>query len=225
MKLLESSRFEAINSALSIQTGDSAISGRIESYSCKMAGGDKALYKRFTSDGATPHDLQALSPPQTGLGMSPGCGSYRWAKSPFVYMTYLTCFYLRCLRNMCDIFLVEACLEMKKECFVIQSLEKPYSIWLLRWIPHFTIMISPMQRYKYVYNSFIFDKCSWFSRLIMLTSNFCTLVMYLTLSITSFYEQKIFNVFDNNNSLFLCLPKRSHRVRQVNAGVWMKVDI
>lgn len=64
MKLLESTRFEAINNALSIQTGDSRIIGRIESYSCKMAGSDKALYKRFNAEGVHPNDLQALSPPQ-----------------------------------------------------------------------------------------------------------------------------------------------------------------
>lgn len=64
MKLLESTRFEAINNALSIQTGDSRIVGRIESYSCKMAGTDKALYKRFNAEGVHPNDLQALSPPQ-----------------------------------------------------------------------------------------------------------------------------------------------------------------
>lgn len=46
MKLLESTTFEAINNALQIQNGDSKIVGRIESYSCKMAGTDKALYKR-----------------------------------------------------------------------------------------------------------------------------------------------------------------------------------
>lgn len=72
MKLLESTSFEAINNALHIQTsGDSAvIHGRIESYSCKMAGNDKALYKRFTSEQA-PTDLQALSPPQTLQDLSP----------------------------------------------------------------------------------------------------------------------------------------------------------
>ncbi|XP_023013022.1 repressor of RNA polymerase III transcription Maf1 [Leptinotarsa decemlineata] len=64
MKLLESTRFEAINNALLIQTGDSKIIGRIESYSCKMAGGDKALYKKFNSEGVHPNDLQALSPPE-----------------------------------------------------------------------------------------------------------------------------------------------------------------
>lgn len=73
MKLLESSRFEAINNALSIKTGDSTIFGRIESYSCKMVAADKALYKRFTSEihGLGPHDLQALSPPQTLMDVSP----------------------------------------------------------------------------------------------------------------------------------------------------------
>lgn len=76
MKLLENSKFEAINNALSIKTGDSAIVGRIESYSCKMAGTDKALYKRFTSEtnGVGPHDLQALSPPQALFDMSPNMG-------------------------------------------------------------------------------------------------------------------------------------------------------
>lgn len=78
MKLLESQRFEAINSALAIQTGDSAIFGRIESYSCKMTQTDKQLYKRFFSSEQAPTDLQALSPPQTLLDMSPflGRGSY-----------------------------------------------------------------------------------------------------------------------------------------------------
>ncbi|KAL0274099.1 UNVERIFIED_CONTAM: hypothetical protein PYX00_006611 [Menopon gallinae] len=73
MKLLESTRFEALNSALCIKTGDSKIIGRIESYSCKMAGNDKQLYKRFkVQQGGNPSDLQALSPPQTAMGVSPG---------------------------------------------------------------------------------------------------------------------------------------------------------
>lgn len=72
MKLLESTRFEEINRALVIDSGDSKIVGRIESYSCKMAGDAKQLYKRFNSaQGVTPHDLQALSPPQTAMGISP----------------------------------------------------------------------------------------------------------------------------------------------------------
>lgn len=81
MKLLESSQFEAINNALSIKTGDNTctIYGRIESYSCKMIGAEKVLYKRFAeTSGVGPHDLQALSPPQTLMDLSPniGQGSY-----------------------------------------------------------------------------------------------------------------------------------------------------
>lgn len=74
MKLLESTRFEALNSALCIKTGDCEIIGRIESYSCKMAGNDKQLYKKFKAEqGGNPNDLQALSPPQTVIGVSPVC--------------------------------------------------------------------------------------------------------------------------------------------------------
>jgi hypothetical protein len=43
---------------------------RIESYSCKMAGNDKKLYKMLNQEGHSPNDLQALSPPQTGLSTS-----------------------------------------------------------------------------------------------------------------------------------------------------------
>lgn len=69
MKFLENSYFEAINTALSIQVGDSTIYGRIESYSCKMIASDKALYKRFRSENQ--QDIQALSPPQTAQDLSP----------------------------------------------------------------------------------------------------------------------------------------------------------
>lgn len=55
---------------------------RIESYSCKMAGNEKQLYKRFNAEhGVTPNDLQALSPPQSGLGISPGQSYYRSDKN------------------------------------------------------------------------------------------------------------------------------------------------
>ncbi|XP_041972624.1 repressor of RNA polymerase III transcription MAF1 homolog [Aricia agestis] len=64
MKLLESGRLEALSRALSILNGDSAVQGRVESYSCKMAGTEKAFYKRFTADGETTHNLHALSPPE-----------------------------------------------------------------------------------------------------------------------------------------------------------------
>lgn len=35
-----------------------------------MAGNDKKLYKLLNQEGNSPNDLQALSPPQTGLGSS-----------------------------------------------------------------------------------------------------------------------------------------------------------
>jgi hypothetical protein len=73
MKLLENSKFEAVNLALgSMETGDSKIDGRIESYSCKMAGSDKRLFKMLSNEGGmNPNDLQALSPPQSILAASP----------------------------------------------------------------------------------------------------------------------------------------------------------
>ena len=45
---------------------------RIESYSCKMAGQDKRLYKMLNQDAErAPTDLQALSPPQCYSAHSP----------------------------------------------------------------------------------------------------------------------------------------------------------
>ncbi|XP_060073088.1 repressor of RNA polymerase III transcription MAF1 homolog [Ylistrum balloti] len=73
MKLLENSLFEQINSNLSIELETSKIEGRLESYSCKMAGNDKRLYNKMLSaeGGVSPMDLQALSPPQSTLSHSP----------------------------------------------------------------------------------------------------------------------------------------------------------
>ncbi|CAG2170662.1 unnamed protein product [Oppiella nova] len=65
MKLLESSRFEALNSALHFDAQQYQIVARVESYSCKMAGNDKKLYK--TMNAMEGNDLQALSPPQTAI--------------------------------------------------------------------------------------------------------------------------------------------------------------
>ncbi|KAK3546342.1 hypothetical protein QTP70_025750 [Hemibagrus guttatus] len=70
MKLLENSSFEALSSRLCVETGDSHILGRIESYSCKMAGDDKHMFKQFCQEGE-PHVLEALSPPQTSSAPSP----------------------------------------------------------------------------------------------------------------------------------------------------------
>lgn len=70
MKLLENSSFEAMSSHLCVETGESRIIGRIESYSCKMAGDDKHMFKQFCQEGE-PHVLEALSPPQSTSATSP----------------------------------------------------------------------------------------------------------------------------------------------------------
>ncbi|XP_029635437.1 repressor of RNA polymerase III transcription MAF1 homolog [Octopus sinensis] len=72
MKLLDNSKFEAITSKLSMTQENCQIDGRLESYSCKMAGSDKRLFKAISTDGGfSPNDLQALSPPQGLISQSP----------------------------------------------------------------------------------------------------------------------------------------------------------
>lgn len=75
MKLLENTQFEALSQMLSVQTGVSKINSRIESYSCKMAGDCKRLYKQMHDEktGTSPFDLQMLGPGGTlqQLGVSP----------------------------------------------------------------------------------------------------------------------------------------------------------
>jgi hypothetical protein len=73
MKLLENSEFEALSKALSAETNVCKINGRIESYSCKMAGDFKRSYKQLNDEkqGTTPSDLQLLGPPQTLYSCSP----------------------------------------------------------------------------------------------------------------------------------------------------------
>ncbi|CAF2720998.1 unnamed protein product [Rotaria sp. Silwood2] len=66
MKLLENSKLEAISSTLSIDTPVCDIKTRVESYSCKMAGDPKKLYKQLRNEpGTSPHDLEILGPSQT----------------------------------------------------------------------------------------------------------------------------------------------------------------
>jgi hypothetical protein len=66
MKLLENSKLEAISSTLSIGTPVCDIKARAESYSCKMAGDPKKLYKQLRNEpGTSPHDLEILGPSQT----------------------------------------------------------------------------------------------------------------------------------------------------------------
>lgn len=76
MKLLENTNLDRINNILFVKTGNCHITGRIESYSCKMAGDDKRFFKTFSNDGP-PTDLAALAPPQTMLSASPNTtGTY-----------------------------------------------------------------------------------------------------------------------------------------------------
>lgn len=75
MKLLENARLDTLSAAISTDKGDSQIDGRIESYSCKMAGSDKKLYKTL-NEGSAPNELQALSPPQNPGSISPTNSGY-----------------------------------------------------------------------------------------------------------------------------------------------------
>lgn len=71
MKLLENSNLEALNQALSFECDGCRIDGRVESYSCKMARGDKKLFKTIKEGGSSANTLQALSPPQSVQSLSP----------------------------------------------------------------------------------------------------------------------------------------------------------
>lgn len=137
MKLLESSRFEAINNALTIQNGDISIIGRIESYSCKMAKNDKQLYKRFISPDQSASDLQALSPPQTVFDMSPlfARGSYSGDEGVTLCDTISrkTLFYLIATLNSTfepDYDFSDAKVSLQSRKFFVHSLD-PFcnSIW------------------------------------------------------------------------------------------------
>ncbi|KAF9210739.1 RNA polymerase III-inhibiting protein maf1 [Podila verticillata] len=71
MKFLEYSGIDAINSALVFETPECRVYGRVEPYSCKLAGADKKLYKTIQSKYDPSH-----SPPE-------GAASFRNIISPF----------------------------------------------------------------------------------------------------------------------------------------------
>jgi len=80
---------------------------RIESYSCKMTANDKQLYKRYNAEqGGTPHDLQALSPPQTSLGTSPAQGCLRY----FGEISAVSLYTNRNLWHLVSLMLVASCI-------------------------------------------------------------------------------------------------------------------
>ncbi|CAF4784101.1 unnamed protein product, partial [Rotaria magnacalcarata] len=63
MKLLDNSKLDAVSSTLSFETPACDITTRVESYSCKMAGDPKKLYKQLRNEpGTSPHDLEILGP-------------------------------------------------------------------------------------------------------------------------------------------------------------------
>ena len=70
MKYLENSNLEALSSALTSENGDCKVIARVESYSCRMAGDDKRLFKTLSNEGNL-KDLTVLSPPQTVMSASP----------------------------------------------------------------------------------------------------------------------------------------------------------
>ncbi len=47
MKVLENPELDALNVELCVTQGDRRIFGRLESFSCKMAGPDKKFFKEF----------------------------------------------------------------------------------------------------------------------------------------------------------------------------------
>jgi hypothetical protein len=65
MKLLQNKVFQALSSALTTQREDVNMSGTVESYSCKMTGNEKKLYKNIYTEGKNPTDLQLLSPSES----------------------------------------------------------------------------------------------------------------------------------------------------------------
>lgn len=78
MKLLENSQFEALSNALSTENVFSKITTRFESYSCKMAGDCKRLYKQMHDEhrtGTSPPAFQMLGPSFTILSSTSSSSS------------------------------------------------------------------------------------------------------------------------------------------------------
>eukprot|EP00048_Salpingoeca_helianthica_P023492 m.24724 g.24724 ORF g.24724 m.24724 type:complete len:241 (-) comp8746_c0_seq1:236-958(-) len=74
MKLLDNPQFSRLSGALSGVHSHANISAQLDSYSCKMAGADKRLYKQISNEGPV-SDLEILSSPGSfevgSLGRSP----------------------------------------------------------------------------------------------------------------------------------------------------------
>ena len=75
MKILDNTQFTRLTNELSSVHGHVRLDAQLESYSCKMAGADKRLYKQISHEGPT-SELELLSPSPTmmesgSLGRSP----------------------------------------------------------------------------------------------------------------------------------------------------------
>lgn len=73
MKFLQSASFDALSGLLSRPVGQCFVECRLESYSCKMVGCDKKLYKSLVQhcSGSARSGLHVLAPPQSLLSLSP----------------------------------------------------------------------------------------------------------------------------------------------------------
>ena len=132
---------------------------RFESYSCKMAGNDKRLFKTLSHEpGMAPNDLQALSPPQGYLAHSPSRLVTQSLLS--VSLSYLCISVYSSVVNG-DIFLLGSTAEAKamkgKGHYVTPSLLRHCFTSYLPLMRHSTqIMTSVTQRVKNSLKSLVY---------------------------------------------------------------------
>lgn len=134
-----------------------------------MTATDKQMYKRFNAgEGLTPHDLQALSPPQSYLGTSPAQGYLRYLWEGLKFMIFCSTksafiinyiYFVIRLRYLCicghmlihsHIFFLStavASLAMKRVRCATPSAERPCFTWSPHWMqPLIPIMTSRTPR-------------------------------------------------------------------------------
>eukprot|EP00047_Mylnosiga_fluctuans_P013115 m.29534 g.29534 ORF g.29534 m.29534 type:complete len:239 (+) comp4674_c0_seq2:96-812(+) len=89
MKLLDNPAFTRLSDALSGVHNYTRLSCQLESYSCKMAGADKRLYKQISNEGPV-NELEILSTPTMfdvgSLGRSPGTLCNACSKKTLYYL-------------------------------------------------------------------------------------------------------------------------------------------
>jgi len=82
MKLLINPSLDRLSASLSGTRGEARISTRIESYSCKMTGDDKRLFKQLSSEKGTLAALEQLSPSPSSLQPSNPWDHYPFGSTP-----------------------------------------------------------------------------------------------------------------------------------------------